>query len=319
MSEQDARQASALWAALGDPQQAGALVGLGFDLLMQQPVGRFVTPERVLEGIDQALAPAHLERALAHLSGFFQRDATRAAQRGDRVQDYLTAEARQALRRLLAQPVELDPAFVEALVRQDAIRHLLRSVVEETVQRFARALKPDAKNGLWGQLPRGPGVGLLTKMASQMESQLQRAATRFVSGSLEVLLGRLAHILGTPETAAQLGRLRAEGFDQLMPLTTHTLWRLSRRLPLDELIGLVPPLVRHNLARPELRETLRAEIEAILESEAAVPLEELMDPAAVASYRAQAVSLGGPLLVELRASEALGSWLAAAAGAGRRD
>lgn len=300
-----------LWEALQDPDQAGALVGLGFDFLLSQPVSRYVTPERVLEQLDAALRPAQVERVVCtHLRAFYDRERERSKARGDRVRDYLTDDARKVLRELLAQPVTLDREFLEQFVRQDAIRHLLRSIVQETVQRFVQALKPGGKNGLLGQLPRGPGMGLLTKMAGQMEGHIQKAASAFVSQSLEVLLGRLVHILSTPETADQLGRLRAQGFDSVLPLHTRTLWKLAHQLPLDELLGLVSPLISHNLARDELRQTVLAEARAVLEVEGPHPLSELLDPDAVKTWRAMITELGGPLLTELLATEQVRKWLA---------
>lgn len=222
----------------------------------------------------------------------------------------MTEDATRVLRELLRQPVVLDRAFLSELVKQEAVRHLLRSIVEETVSRFVKALKPGGEGGLFGQLPRGPGMGLLTKMAGQMEASVQRAASAFVSGSIEVMLGRLVHILSSPETAEQLGRLRAQGFDAVLPLHTRTLWKLTHQLPLDQLLALVPAQLAHNLSRAQVRETILAEAEAVLAVEGERPVSELVDEAALASARDQARELGPALLREFLESEAFRAWLA---------
>jgi len=289
---------------LTDVEDAGRLVGVAFDFLMTQPVSRFVTPAQVLEHLEAALQPAHVRRVVTeHLPAALQRDRERALSRGDRLADYLTEEAAALFGRLAAEPVLLKPELLEGLVRQDAVRHLVRVMVEETLGRFVQMLKPSVANG-------STGKGFFARLGAQMETQLSKAASGFVASSLDFLLGRLAHVLATPETAERLGRLRAEGLDAALNLRTTTLWDLTRGLDTEEVLAVVPGLVEHNLARPEVRMLILAEAAAALDVEGTHTLGALLEPAAVAAWRARCVEVAGILVAELVVTAPFDQWLA---------
>jgi hypothetical protein len=130
-----------------------------------------------------------------------------------------------------------------------------------------------------------------------------------VSTSLEVLLGRLVHILATPETAEQLGRLRLAGFEALLTMPTRTAWSLAHKVPIDEIFALVPNLVRHNLAREEIRRAVLAEVEAFLSEEGALSLGDLLGEEGAATWREIARERLPHLLGELVASDRFRAWL----------
>lgn len=288
---------------LTDREDAARLVGVGFDFLMTQPVGRFVSPAQVVEHLEAALEPAQVSRVVQdHLQGALERESERARSRTDRLEAYLTPEALAILRRLAEAPVKLEPTFLEGLVKQDAVRHLVRVLVEETLGRFVQMLKPAVGNGPLGK-------GIFARLGAQMEAQLTRAAAGFVSTSLDFVLGRLVQVLATPETGQQLGRLRREGLDVALQLSTGDLWALAEGVDLSELLGLVPGLWAHNLARPEIRELILAEATVALELEGQRSLSELLEPGAVAHWRQRCVEVGAPLVGELVSNAAFAKWL----------
>ncbi len=291
-------------ARLNDVEDAAALVVLGFDFFMAQPLHRFVTPDQILAHFDEALRPAHVERVVtAHVSAALGRDQDRAQSRKDRLEHYFTPEALELAQRLAAAPVKLDPEFLEGLVKQDAVRHLVGVMVEETLGRFIQMLKPSATNGALGK-------GLFARIGAQMETQASKAAAGFVSTSLDFILGRLAHVLATPETERQLGRLRAEGFKVAMKLSTGDLWKLAEGVDLDQVLSVVPGLVTHNLNRPEIRELILAEATAALALEGDRTLAEILAPEAVEAWRQRCVERVTPLLGELAHSAPFQLWLA---------
>jgi hypothetical protein len=296
-------QHRALVEQLADSARAKALVGLGFEFLMGQPVSRFVSPAQVLMHVREALQPTHVERVLLeHVRLFFDRDLERAGERNDCVEDYLTPEALKLFRHLAEQPVRLDRRFLEGIVEQEAMRHLLQVVVEETINRFVQMLKPGGSNGPFSK-------GLFAKLGAQMEGPLQRAATAFVSTSLDFLLKRLAQVLATPETEQQLGRLRREGLEHILGLRTRTLWRLAHQLPLDELLATVPGILGHNLARDEILGAIWADGVAALAKEGERLIGELVEPEVVARWRDLSLELGGPLLMEFASTQEFDAWL----------
>jgi hypothetical protein len=143
-----------------------------------------------------------------------------------------------------------------------------------------------------------------------MESQFGKAASSFVATSLDFLLGRLAQVLAMPETERLLGRLRAEGAAAGLRLRTADLWLLLDGVDVDEVLAVIPGLVAHNLARPEIREILLAEARAALDVEGERTLAEVLEPAAVAVWRDRCVEVAGPLLAELARTEAFARWVA---------
>ncbi|MDY0003732.1 MAG: hypothetical protein RBU30_20705 [Polyangia bacterium] len=293
---------------LGDEESLEPLAQRIVDLLLEQPLRRFLSPETLLGHLLAACDAPLWERSLSlHASAFCQRDQERAKLRGDKLGDYLNEETKLLLRRELGEPLLLDRAFLEALVRQEAVKSILRSMVEETLQRFAQALKPGGPNGLLGGLSKGPAVALLQRMAGQIEAQIQRAAASFVSQSLEVLLGRLVHILATQETAAQLGRLRLAGFEALLELPTRSAWSLARKLPIREVLSLAPALVRHNLGREEIQAAALAEAEAFLAEEGSRSLGDLLGEKGRAHLRETARKLLPSYLKDLGAAEGVGA------------
>lgn len=289
-------------ARLADGDDAGRLVGVIFDFLMTQPVSRFVSPEQVLEHVEAALSPSHVRRVVTeHLPAALDRDRERARGREERLESYLTDEATALFRRLAAEPVRLQPELLVGLVKQDAVRHLVRVMVEETLGRFVQMLKPAVAGGALGK-------GFFARIGAQMEAQMSKAASGFVATSLDFLLGRLAHVLATPETESQLGRLRAEGFEAALKLKTSAMWDLAQGVDLDEILAVVPGLVAHNLARPEIRELILSEAAVALDVEGARTLSELLEPEAVTAWRARCVEVSGTLVPELVGSAAFRQW-----------
>jgi hypothetical protein len=290
-------------ARLTDDEDVGRLVGVAFDFLMHQPVSRFVTAAQVLNHLELALRPAHVRRVMKeHLRQGLEREQERARAHQDRLGSYLTGEAREILLHLAARPVRLNPQLLEGIIGHDAVRHLVRVVVVETLGRFIQLLRPAAGTGPLGK-------GLFARLGAQMEVQLSKVAGGFVASSLDFLLGRLANVLATVETEEQLGRLRAEGIEAALQLRTSTLWDLSEDLDLEEILEVVPGLVEHNLGRPEVREAILAEAAAALEVEGERTLAELLEPEAVATWRADFVELAGPLLSELVGTGPFEQWL----------
>jgi hypothetical protein len=309
-----------LLAALADPTQTEALVGLAFDFAMTRPVSTFVSPERILGHLDHALDEALTEAALrTHLRPALDRELERARRRDDRLGDWLTAEAKAELRALAARPVRLDRRFIEGLVKQEAISDLVRSVVEETLDRFLQTLKPGGSGGgVFGAVGRsavgiasGFGKGLLGGLGAQMESQLKGAAASFIAGSMHSVMDRVVAILTSPETATKLARMNVAAFDKAMEKKTLDLAKAAMKLPVDDLLEVLPGLVAHNLARPDVRAGILEELEAALAIEGARTLGDVLETARdLDAWRAEVIEVGAPLVREFAATPAFKAWLA---------
>lgn len=310
-----------LLAALANQSKSEALVGLAFDFAVSQPVSTFVEPAQVLAHVERALDESLTEAALRqHVRPLLDRELARARARGDRVGDWLTAEALAELRSLAARPVVLKRSFLEGLVKQEAVAHLVRSVVEETLDRFLQTLKPGGSGGgVLGAMGRGAvglasgfGKGILGGLGAQMEAQLKSAASAFIAGSMNVVMDRVVTILASPETGARLGRMNMSGFDEALKQKTSKVMEQVMKLPIDDLLDVVPGLLAHNLARPEIRAGILEELEAFLAIEGARTLKEILEASkGLEVWRAEVLSRGTPLLQNFATTEEFRGWLAA--------
>jgi hypothetical protein len=310
-----------LLAALADDTKTESLVGLAFDFTLEQPVQTFIEPELLLAHVDRALTEALTEAAIArHVRPFLEREQARAEARGDRVGDWLPAQAKETLRGLAGRPVRLERAFLEGLVEQEAVKHLVRSVVEETLDRFLQTLKPGGSGGgVLGAMGRGAvgfasglGKGLLGGLGAQMEQQLKAAASAFIAGSMNVVMERVVTLLASPDTGVKLGRMNQTGFDEALKQKTGRVWAQAMKLPVDALLGVVPSIITHNLSRPEIRAGILDEVRAFIEVEGARTLREILAEAgAVDAWREETIAKAAPLLRTFAASEPFRAWVAA--------
>ncbi len=259
-----------------------------------------------------------MERFLReHLRPALERERTRARSRDDQAGDWFTPEAIATLREAVGRPVRLDRAWLEKLTRQEAVRFFLKGIVEETIERFVENLTSVGGSSLIGSIGRG-AVGLaanvskavLGSLAPQIESQIKGAASRFVASSLNLVLDRVVVMFSSKDAAEQMGHMNQVAFDAFLDLPTKKVVETAMKLPVDEVLSVLPGLVAHNLGRKPVRDAILAELRAALAVEGKKPLREIIgDEGAVAAWRAEVVRLAAPLLVEFAGSTAFASWL----------
>lgn len=195
---------------------------------------------------------------------------------------------------------------------------MLKSVIEETLSRFIETLRPGGSGGgvggsvarsAFGFAKRAAGGGVLGAIGEQVQQQTSRAARTFIDGSMNVMLERLVAIMSSPETARQLGRTKLTVYDEAMKTPTAKLTKQHEKLPLDDLLEVIPGIIALNLGRPEVREGILSEIRAALEVDGAETVRSLLGEDA-APLRAEVVAVGGPLLADLAGAEPFLAWLA---------
>ena len=249
---------------LADVAEAGGLVGLLFDHLMSQPVKMVVDADVVLTQLDRTLDERLTERGVtAHLKPFLERERARSSVRKDRLGDWVSPELQAELRAMSMRPVKLDREFLKAVVQQGSVKHMVRSIVEEALDRFVSTLKPGGSGGgLIGSVGRGAfgfasraSKGILGQIGSQVEGQLQSAVSSFVQSSTSVMLDRLIVILTSPETAQHLGRSGAAAHDALIKYPTEDAWAFMERVvPVDDLLDCLPGQLSFPMARDDIRD-----------------------------------------------------------------
>ena len=304
---------------LKDPDNAAALVDLLFHHVMAEPVDSLVDADVVLAHLDRAMDERITDRWVReHLTTFLERESARAEVRQDTVGDWLAAELQAELRALSMRPVQFNRRFLREVVQQDSVKHMVKKIVEETLNRFVTTLKPGGSGGgLIGSVGRGAfgfasraSKGILGQIGGQLESQLQSAATSFVQNSTAVMLDRIIVILTSPETAQHLGRSGAAAHDAIMKQKTSDVWRfVEKNLPLDDLLECLPGQCLHIMSRDDLRQGIRDEVAAFLAIEGKKKIGDLFaDHDQMKTMNEEVVALATPLLMSFAQSDAFKTW-----------
>ncbi len=306
-----------------EPARAAARAELGFDFVMAQKVSRFIEPDRMLGHLQAGLAPELIERiVMKHVRPYLERQHQRATDHGDLVGDALTDDAIEALRELAAIPVRLDKRFLRSVVEQDAVRHLIREVTEETISRFLGSLKGGQGGGFMGSVGRGAfglassmGKALLGGLGPQVEAQLSRASSAFIDGSLNLILAHVVEVMASKESAQHMADMAGFALEGALELPASQVWDRVAAVPVakrNALLAALPGVLAHNLTRPEVRVAIAEEVALWLAVEGQRTVGEVLGeaPAALSHWRAEAVRVLGPLVAEFAGSEAFAAWLA---------
>ena len=306
---------------------AETLCALAVDHVFATPLATFIHPDRVDLWLDHAFDEGLFRDAIErHARGFVAREGARAHERGDTLRDYLPAEAQAELRALAARPVRVERKTLERLVDQDAVREILRAMVQETLDRFVESARPGGTGGgLIGAVGRGAiGIagrasrGLLGGIGSQIEDALRAGVGAFVSGSMGMLVERFITILMQPETGARLGRMRLSTYDRAMSATTASLWDAvaTEDAAIGDLLETLPGVLAHNLDRPEVRAIVRAELHRFIEAEGERSLRDFLPAAHADLLRDEIATLAVPLIRGFAETPGFGRWLAGDGTAG---
>lgn len=314
-------QYAGLLARLADPADAGALVDVVVDFALDRPVSAYVEADRVLAAIDRVLDERLTAKAIAeHVEPFVAREQARLMTRPEEtVADWLNEAAQAALAELAAQPIKVDEKVVRRFADQQQVRDMLRSFVEDTLSRFISAFKPGgAGGGVAGSVGRGlfgaaskMSGGLMGGLGEQIEAQLKKAATGFVQTSMPAMIERMITQLSAPETARRMVKTQTMAFEGALKTPVSRIAKVWAKVDTHAVMLTVPGLIAHNLARPEIRAGIRAEVAAMLAVAGAEPVRALLaDEAQVAAIKADARAIGLPMLAEGTLHGPILAWLA---------
>ncbi len=248
-----------------------------FEALCAQPVGPFLDADRLLDALDAAAAPAALawtQRTLVIPARV--RLLARAGQSDLLLGDWLPPEVAAALTARMKAPVRLPKKLVDEAVASDKVRDATRQMLSDAlttfVQRAAKTLaadKPPAGqaggSGLrgalgWGAKAAGSVLGGLTE---GLQQQLLDRAREQVDGLVGNVQQRIAERLSSDDTARALGQRRGRFVEGLLKTPEREAVKGAAKVDWDEIDADFPKVMAHNLARPAVRDALRAEVAAV--------------------------------------------------------
>lgn len=273
-----------------------ALIALGFDYVIHQPLRTWIHPKDLVRQAVALFEPNHAGELIhQHLPQALERLQNRADQLGETIKDWLTAEADMELRSASMRPIQLSPSQLQSWVQHDLTAHVMGEFVQEILDQFIQTAKPGGQGGgLVGMASRGAlgfasklasrasqGVGgamggVLQGMGDQVEAHLKSLVGDFIQSSMQGLLERLAIILSTPDAALKLGAARLELYEMLLKQPLGALVRQTEDVEFGEWAKLIPELIAFNLNRAAVQEAFLIEAELMLNEHGDRPLRSFL-------------------------------------------
>ena len=175
--------------ALNQEQSTRALIKIGFNYVIDQPLKTWVHPEDVLNRItryfDLEQTGQLLER---HLPEVIQQVQVTLRERQESVHDWLTSEVDAELRSWAMQAVYLNPQNLKKWIHHDVVEDVMKALIQDILERFIQVAKPGGQGGgLFGMASRGAlsfanraSKGILGGISEQMEGHLKGLVAGFV-------------------------------------------------------------------------------------------------------------------------------------------
>ncbi len=291
-------------ARLREPDSAALneLVELLIEAALARPAASAIDRDRIVAVTIAVVDADRVERALAELvRPAWDRQRALIEKRGDRVQDWMPEGARPLLEDVLAGARRPRGAYTSELVRSADVRELLAPILQETLLSFARKLPivggaSEAEGparaagklfGMAAQLAHNAGEragkladigrGVLGGIGGEMEKRIGAAAREFSQGAFEPLEAAFVARLRSEEGQEILTRMRQRVVDALVAAKASEVAADLDSLPREALDRLVARSIAFGVARPELAEMLRAEIDAFLAKHAGLNVGQLLD------------------------------------------
>jgi hypothetical protein len=303
---------------LQDPNGAiSSLCAIGVDHVLSQPLEAFVEVERLAQRITEAVSGPGLEPMIAqHLKPALQRFLARAEAADERVGVAIPEAVADEIEAFLSNPVKLKREVVQRIVDAKEMRGALSTVIQESLGRFLKAdtsaQGKGGSGGLFGLAARSAGAlrdvgkSMLGGIGDEIEKQIQKRSREAMDSSMSYVQEKLVDYLMSEESSKMMGKARAQGFRQSLRQKVAD----AKLLPIDMILSHVPALVRHNLARPEIQETIRKELQELLALEGKKPLKQILEEAGLLEKtREDLLAQAVPQALSLVKTEAFSGWL----------
>ncbi len=303
------------------------LIDLTYDHACGRPLVDLVDPARVLAALDALAEPERAARWQRRLwTPLRERLIDRASKSSVTLGEWLPPGAADKLRARLGRPAHIPRAWIDEVVANERVRDAVRAMLSEALNGFvqkAAATLGDkgggggGAGGLRGAIGWGARAAgsMLGGLGEEIQARLQDRVKDFIDGAVANAQSRIAERLRSEDTARELGRRRLRAFEKLLKTTEAEAVKGASKTPWAELDETSPHFVGHNLARAEVREALRAELEAALAELSNETLGSLLDEAGLRELVREALHHHAlPGLRDLVRAPGFEAWWARAAG-----
>jgi hypothetical protein len=250
--------------------------------------------------------------------------------RGDTVGAYFPEGTAALLEEIAAGAKPPKGAWARKIVDPSHVRELLAPVLQETLLAFARklplvgAVEEGRAGKILGGLARGLaqgagekaqklvdlGRGALGGLGAEMEKRIATAAREFSQGAMEPLRDAFAERLASEEGREILARMRAHAVSVVLAAPVGDVIGDLDGAPQAAVDRLIARTIAHDVARPEVQQMLRAEIEAFLAQREGATVGALLDEWSVRDETVREWKrIGNAVAKKTVESEAFAGWL----------
>lgn len=243
-----------------------------FDRVCALRARDLVDTDRALSALDALAAP---DRARDLAARFWiplrGRVLARMDQSDVKLGAWMPDDVRAAARDEMGKPLPLPRRAVEDAVGSEKVRDAVRTMLQESltnfVQKAGSALNDRADKSSGGGALRGVlGFGakaagkMLGGIGEEIQHQLQDRVRDFVDGAVASVQSRIVERLTSDDTAKTLGKRRQKLYDAVVDAPEREAARRVRKADWARIDADSPKVLAHNLARPEVRDFVRAEL-----------------------------------------------------------
>lgn len=260
------------------------LLDIGFDFLCTRRVNELIDPDRLIAAIDGT----HTEPRIAEFHQRIgiplrQRLIDRAKKSTLQLGAWLPNEARDQLAEMLGKPAPIPQKLIDEAVSSEGVRDQIREALGDTISGFIKGA--GGGGGIRGAIGFGArafgaaGKAVLGGLGDELQKQMQERVKDFVDGAVEGVQERIAKRLADPKTAEALGKRRRKAFLKLLETPESRAAAAIEKGPHAKIDALIPAIVRHNVARAELREAIRDEVREVVNELSRETIGEVLDRA----------------------------------------
>lgn len=306
------------------------------DFVLDQPVRVFVDVDRLSGWIALALTEENASRLIAeHAQPAWKRHLARAKKSRVKAGDLVSADARAALERILAQHPGPRTRWADDAVDPRLLALLLGPVLEELLLKLARRLpvfggatadfvsggRGKGSVGLGGMLRATvekragqfveAGRAVLGGLGVDIEQQIRVAAAELGHAATDELRDALRTRLKSKEGRALLAKIQSKALAHVLEASVAEISATVEPIPWPDVKKLVSAFVAHARENPRFVAVVREEIAAAVAVFGTRSVGELLAEAGMRDrVRSDVLAQGDPLAKRFFASPAFQHWIA---------
>lgn len=276
-----------------------ALLALAVDHAFALPLRTFIHVDDIADVLTEALTEANAEKFIEdEVHPLRARVLEHFRKTGETPKDLLPERTPDRLIAIVAKGDRPRGEWAKGAVDVAPLRALLAPVIQNVLLRFTQRLpipglggdgsasapKPSRSSGMFGSaLRKGAGsiadIGkaALGNISGEVEKKIQTVTRDFSTQAMGEIREALRERFASDEGQEVIRKIRVSLVERILETPVHMLMEDGDRAPVEGLVGLVPAILEHNRARPELRAFIQSEVAYQLEAYGDKSLAEVLD------------------------------------------